>query len=238
VRLGGPLGGGNRNLVLAATLGDDRVVVRRSRRDGPALTWELHLLVSLAGAGFLVPRPIPNPDDALHHDGVCVLSWLDGDPPSSDADWMAVAASLTRLHEVTAGWPQRPGFASTRELLHLTGGGDVDLTAMPPDAVAACRVAWSGIAGEPRSVVHGDPGPANIRLTSGGVGILDWDEARVDVSLLDFAENPLAPDLIRPPARLATAQAAATAWEAANGWSIEPAYARRKLASLRVQGVK
>jgi hypothetical protein len=91
-----------------------------------------------------------------------------------------------QLHEVTAGWPQRPGFASTRELLGTDRGGDVDLTVMPPSAVAACGRAWAGLAGVPEAVVHGDPG----------------------------------------------ARAAANAWEAANCWQIEPAYARRRLARL------
>jgi hypothetical protein len=117
-------------------------------------------------------------------------------------------------------------------LLDATRGGDVDLAAMPEDGVVRCRAAWRAIAGEPRSIVHGDPGAQNLRLTRAGVGILDWDEARVDASVLDLAENPLAEELIQPRARLAAVQTAATAWEAANGWSIEPDYARRKLAAL------
>jgi aminoglycoside phosphotransferase (APT) family kinase protein len=102
--------------------------------------------------------------------------------------------------------------------------------ALPADAVAACRVAWKRLAGRPESVVHGDPGPENIRVTSEGVGFLDWDEARVDYTDLDLAELP-ASDL--PPAMLAAARTAVTAWEAANGWTIEPSYARRQLALLR-----
>jgi aminoglycoside phosphotransferase (APT) family kinase protein len=136
---------------------------------------------------------------------------------------------------VTAGWPQRPGFASTRELLTAERGGDVDLTRMPADAVAACRAAWQRLAGRPEAVVHGDPGPPNIRITPDGVGLLDWDEARVDYTDLDLAELPAAElpatDLL--PSELARARRAATAWEAANGWTVEPSYARRQLALLR-----
>jgi hypothetical protein len=80
------------------------------------------------------------------------------------------------------------------------------------------------------AVVHGDPGPANIRITASGVGLLDWDESRVDVTDLDLAELPGAE---LPPDRLAAVRAAATAWEAANGWTVEPSYARRQLALLR-----
>ncbi len=233
VRQGEPLGGGNRNVVISATVGGDRVVARRTPRANAALAWELDLLAFLADEGFLVPRPIPAIDGRFFHDGVCVLSWLDGNQPASDSDWRLVASTLQRLHTATVAWPQRPGFAGTRELVDGVRGGDVDLTAMPEDGVARCRAAWRAIASEPRSVVHGDPGAQNLRLTQSGVGILDWDEARVDASVLDLAENPLAAELVLPRARLTAVQTAATAWEAANGWLIEPDYARRKLAALR-----
>ena len=78
--------------------------------------------------------------------------------------------------------------------------------------------------------MHGDPGAPNIRVTEAGAGLLDWDEARVDYTDLDLAELPGC-DL--PPGRLAAARIAATAWEAANGWTVEPAYARRQLSLLR-----
>ena len=77
--------------------------------------------------------------------------------------------------------------------------------------------------------MHGDPGPANIRITNAGVGFLDWDEARVDCTELDLAGLP---GRHLPPERLAIARTAVTAWEAANGWIVEPAYARRQLALL------
>jgi hypothetical protein len=101
---------------------------------------------------------------------------------------------------------------------------------MPPDAVTACRAAWRRLAGTSEAVVHGDPGPSNIRLTAEGVGLLDWDEARVDYGDLDMADLPVADP---PPARLTAARIAVTAWEAANGWTIEPSYARRQLARLQ-----
>jgi Ser/Thr protein kinase RdoA (MazF antagonist) len=232
VHPGEPLGGGNRNAVLSATLNGVRVVARQSRRAEDALAWEMDLLTELAAAGFIVPRPILTQDGRRFQDGVCVLSWLDGDPPTSDDDWRRVAVTVQRLHGVTAGRSQRPGFAGTRELLAQTMGGDIDLTAMPADGVARCRAAWHAIREEHRTVVHGDPGAQNLRLTGAGVGILDWDEARVDASVLDLAEHPLAAEFIQPPGRLAAARTAATAWEAANGWLIEPDYARRKLAAL------
>lgn len=227
----GPLAGGNRNAVLEVCRGQERLVARRSLRAPASLDWEINLLGYLGYQGLRVPVIIPAVDGRRHIDGVLVQSWLDGMPPES-GDWPAVAATLRRLHAVTAGWPQRPGFVSTRELLKAERSGDVDLSVMPAEAVAACRAAWQRLAGTPRAVVHGDPGPSNIRISSDGVGLLDWDEARVDYVDLDLADLP-ATDLL--PARLTAARAAVRAWEAANGWTVEPSYARRQLALLQAE---
>lgn len=235
-RLGDRLGGGNRNTVHSARWGTEQAVVRVGQRPATALGWELHLLIRLARLDFIVPTPILTKDGRLSDGGVCVFTWVDGDPPERHSDWLAVAHTLHRVHQAGASWTQRPGFAGTRELLVVDSGGDVDLREMPPDAAVACRAAWAGIAAEPRSVVHGDPGPSNIRVSGNGVGLIDWDEARVDASVLDFAEHPLAANLIQPPGRRAATGRAATAWEAANGWRIEPEYARRKLGELIALG--
>lgn len=229
VEVAGVLGGGNRNRVLEVRIGSERLVARTSRREPASLDWEIALLDHLSSQGMRVPTAIPAPDGRRHIGGVVVQTWLDGASPDA-RDWPAVITSLRMLHDLTARWPQRPGFASTRGLLTAERGGDVDLSLMPAAAVAACRRAWAGLAGVPEAVVHGDPGPANIRIASDGVGLIDWDEARVDHVDLDLAQIP-GSDL--PPARLAAARIAATAWEAANGWTIEPAYARRQLALLR-----
>lgn len=227
--IAGRLGGGNRNEVLKIRRGNERLVARRSRRSPASLDWELDLLDHLARHGLRVPAIIPSSDGRRHIAGVIVQSWLEGSAPGPQ-DWAEVAATLRRLHEVTAGWPQRPGFASTRELLTVERGGDVDLARMPAAVVAACRAAWRELAGRPEAVVHGDPGPPNIRITPDGAGLLDWDEARVDYTDLDLAELPVTG---LPPSALARARRAATAWEAANGWTVEPSYARRQLAMLR-----
>jgi Ser/Thr protein kinase RdoA (MazF antagonist) len=230
----GPISGGNRNTVLELRRGRQRLVARRSRREPASLDWEIALVGHLARHGIRVPAVIPAADGRLHVDGVVVQSWLAGAPPGP-ADWTAVADALRRVHAATAGWPQRPGSASTRELMTADRGGDVDLSLMPPGAVTDCRRAWARLAGTPEAVVHGDPGAPNIRVTEAGAGLLDWDEARLDYTDLDLAELPGAelagPGL--PPGRRAAARTAATAWEAANGWTVEPAYARRQLSLLR-----
>jgi len=125
-----------------------------------------------------------------------------------------------------AGWPPRPDFPGTRELLTTDQGGDVDLTRMPASVVATCRKAWRALTG-PTTVIHGDPCAANIRLQGRRVGFLDWDESRVDHPWLDLADIP---GLEVP----AEAEAAIDAWEAANAWFMEPTYARGRLARVPV----
>ena len=224
----GRLGGGNRNSVVEIRLGGRRLVARRSRRSAASLDWEAALLEHLASHGLRVPVPVSALDGRRHVDGVMVQTWLAGHEPRP-GDWAAVAAALRKLHELTVEWPQRPGFASTTELLTCDRGGDVDLSQMPADAVAACRHAWAMLDRTRQAVIHGDPGPANIRVTDDGAGLLDWDEARVDCTDLDLAELP---GQHLPPALMKVARTAVTAWEAANGWIVEPVYARRQLALL------
>jgi hypothetical protein len=172
----GPLAGGHRSEVVEVR-GDGRVVARRGRRSPEALAWELDLLDLLADAGFTVPLTVPAADGRRTVDGVGVQTWLPGRPPVED-DWRLVERELRRLHEITR--PQRPGSASARDLLRAERGGDVDLTAMPPDDVARCRAAWRALPEAPLGLVHGDPCAANIRIDDGRVGLIDWDEARVD----------------------------------------------------------
>ena len=225
------LGGGSRNRVWAVRVGGRRRVARDSgaARSGAALDWELDLLQELAGVGFTVPVPVPTRDGRRRVGGLVVLSWLDGEPPGDERAWRLVGDELARLHRHTAGRRQRPGFASTRELLTAERGGDVHLDRMPPEVVALCRAAWSRLACARLAVVHGDPGPQNLRLQGDKVGLLDWDESRVDCPELDLAWLPLD----RLGARQEPARTAAEAWEVANGWTVEPAHAHRRLAELR-----
>lgn len=144
----GPAGGGNRNAVWELRLGDQRLVGRRSRRSAASLDWELDLLDHLARHGLRVPAVVPTLDGRRHLDGIVVQSWLDGVPPGRH-DWPDVRTALGLVHQVTREWAQRPGFASTGELLTADRGGDVDLSIMPADAVAACRQAWARLAGTP-----------------------------------------------------------------------------------------
>ncbi len=231
-RIEGRLGGGNRGEVWAVQIGGSRYAARLSRRSAPALEWEIELLTFLRGGGILVPGVLPTMDGRSQAKGLVVYGYLEGAPPNCERDWMLVAEELRRLHELTRDWPQRPGFRSTRELLAEDAGGDVHLDLMPEEVVVRIRGTWEAIADEPTSVVHGDPGAGNVRIRDGRAGFLDWDEARVDASVLDLADLPL--DVVGDVGaeRLARARRAADAWEAANAWTLEPEYARQRLSRL------
>lgn len=190
-RLIAPLGGGARSVVWQVQVGGVRFAARRSSRPAPAIHRELRLLAFLSGHGLRVATPVAATDGRRLVDEWSLFTWLDGDPPGSDGDWRRVAAALERVHVLTRAWRQRLGFRSSQQLLSASRGGDVDLTRMPVSAVELCRAAWRSLAHCGRSVVHGDPGAGNIRMDKHGVGFLDWDEARVDVALLDFADLPI-----------------------------------------------
>jgi len=56
VEVAGPLGGGNRNTVLEARIGRQRLAARRSRREEASLDWEIALLDHLTSHGLPVRR--------------------------------------------------------------------------------------------------------------------------------------------------------------------------------------
>jgi aminoglycoside phosphotransferase (APT) family kinase protein len=225
------LSGGACNEVVLAHRGGQRLVVRRSARSAPALEWELDLLEYLARHGVGVPRLVVTDDGRRHVDGVLVHEFVDGRQPRDSRDWRRVIEVLTTVHELTVGWPQRPGFASARQLLVADRGGDVRLDAMPPEAVRAVRAAWRPVLTGPECVNHGDVGPGTILIDGTHVSLLDWDEARTDVRWLDFAFMPEDVDVPVPVERQ-TLITAAVAWEAATCWAPEPEYAARQLSEL------
>jgi Ser/Thr protein kinase RdoA (MazF antagonist) len=228
----GRLGGGHRNTMWAVRVGGRRYAARLSTRPEAALDWEIALLDHLRTAGMVVPEILPARDGRARVEGLVLFGWLEGEPPSTERDWRLAADELDRLHALTRGWPQRPAFRSSQDLLAADRGGDARLDLMPADVVERVRRAWHGLSGEPMSVVHGDPGGGNIRMQGARAGLIDWDEARVDVSLLDLAALPAGLALPVDAARLVCARRAAVAWEVANGWVVEPTYARRRLREL------
>ncbi|MFD5824161.1 phosphotransferase enzyme family protein [Lentzea sp. NPDC060358] len=224
-----PLSGGAANDVWTVRVGGRRAVGRLGTRSDADLAWETDLLRHLDRAGLIVPVPIPAEDGRFFADGLVVTTYLDGEPPSSSADWRGVAAALRELHRLTRGRPQRPGWRSSTDLLHAESGTRVDLTAMPPEGVARCRAAWARLAGRPSCVVHGDPNPGNVRVTARGVALIDWDEAHVDVPDLDLV-LPFNAAGLDDTAHDIAAQAYA-AWEAAVCWNDD--HSVERLAEVR-----
>lgn len=225
-----PLTGGVANDVWSLRLGGRLVVGRLGRRSDADLAWEAALLQYLDREGLTVPVPVPTRDGRLFVDGLMVMTYVEGGPPETEGDWRRVAEALRQLHRLTRNWPQRPGWRSSIDLLHAETGTRIDLSAMPAEGVARCRAAWARLSGRETCVVHGNPAnPGNVRVTAERVGLIDWDEAHVDVSDLDLVLPHNAAGL-EGKAHDDAAQAAA-AWEAAVCW--DDAYAIGRLAEVR-----
>lgn len=223
------LTGGVANDVWLVEIDGQRAVARLGSRSDADLGWESDLLAHLSSHGLTVPVPIPALDGRRFVDGLVVMPFLEGQPPQSAADWGRVAETLREVHRLTQGWPQRPGWRSSVDLLEEEHGTRIDLTRMPAEAVVRCRAAWARLAGSPNSVIHGDANPRNILITPERVALVDWDEAHVDVSALDLELPYNAAGL--DPLSLDIAQQASAAWEAAVCWKDD--YAERRLAEVR-----
>ncbi len=223
-----PLAGGH-NDVWTVRVAGRLAVGRLGDRTDADLAWETGLIRHLDREGLTVPVPIPTADGRLFADGLVVMAHVEGRPPETEDDWRRVADTLRRLHRVTPDWSQRPGWRSSTDLVHADTGTEIDLGAMPPEGAARCRAAWARLAGRRTCVVHGDPNPRNIRMTADRVGLIDWDEAHVDVPDLDLVLPGNAAGLDDEAHDIA-AQASA-AWEAAVCW--DDGYAVERLAEVR-----
>ncbi|WFU10537.1 phosphotransferase [Rhizobium sp. CB3090] len=225
-----PLTGGVANDVWSVRACGRIAVGRLGSRTDADLAWETELLQHLDREGMTVPVPIPTTDGRLFVDGLVVMKYTKGRPPETTSDWRRVADTLRELHRLTQGWPQRPGWKSSTDLLHAETGTRIDLTAMPPEGVIRCRAAWSRLIGRQTCVVHGNPNnPGNIRITVDRVALIDWDEAHVDVPDLDLALPENAADLADDAFDIASQ--ASAAWEAAVCWKDE--YSVKRLAEVR-----
>src|SRR5919199_564844 len=224
-----PLAGGVANDVWSVRVNGHLAVGRLGARSHADLAWETEFLQHLDRQGLSVPVPIPTTAGRLFADGLVVMTYVEGGPPETEADWRRVADTLRQLHRVTAGWPQRPGWRSSTDLLHAETGTKIDLGALPPEGVARCRAVWARLVGRPTCGGQGDPNPRNIRMTAERVALIDWDEAHVDVADLDLVLPHNAAGLDAA-AHDSAAQAWA-AWEAAVCWDDE--HAVKRLADVR-----
>ena len=224
------LTGGVANDVWSVRIDGELAVGRLGRRSDADLSWEAELLQHLDRNGLTVPVPIPTRDGRLFVEGLVVMRYMEGGPPETASDWRRVADTVREVHRLTKGWPQRPGWRSSTDLLTVESGTRIDLNAMPAEAVARCRAAWARLAGRETCAVHGNPNsPANVRITADRVALIDWDEAHVDVPDLDLV-LPLNGAGLEGEARDVAEQASA-AWEAAVCWKDE--YSVRRLAEVR-----
>jgi len=217
------------NDVWSVSVGGQLAVARLGSRSDADLAWETDLLVHLARQGLTVPVPIASADGRLFVDGLVVMSYVDGERPETEADWRLVAGTLGEVHRATTGWPQRPGWRSSIDLLHAQTGTRVDLGAMPAEGVVRCRAAWRRLVGRPICVVHGDPNAGNVRINGDRVALIDWDESHVDVADLDLALPYNAADLDER--ALDAASQASAAWEAAVCWDDQ--FSIQRLAEVR-----
>ena len=147
VRIEPLTGGVGVNEVWSVRVNGQLAVGRLGQRSDADLAWETDLLRHLDREGMTVPVPIPTTDGRHFADGLVVMTYVEGGPPETKADWRRVADTLRQLHRLTHGWPQRPGWRSSTDLLHAETGTKVDLGAMPPEGVVRCRAAWARLTG-------------------------------------------------------------------------------------------
>lgn len=223
------LTGGVANDVWSVDVDGVLAVARLGNRSDEDLAWETDLLLYLYQKGMIVPLPLPCKNGKLFHKGLVVMSHIKGTAPETEQHWKEVARTLFMVHELTTNFKQRPGWSSSIDLLSLDRGTKVDLRRMPPKGVKKCRAAWDKMRGEKMSVVHGDPNPRNILMTEKGVGLIDWDEAHVDVCLLDLVLPFNAAGL--DDKVYDRAFQASAAWEAAVCWDDE--FAIKRLSQVR-----
>lgn len=216
--------GGHRNTAFRTTGLKQDFVFKTTRRSVAAIEW-LGAVHDLAQeAGLVVPKPMPSQRGNLVEHGWTCEVFLAG-KAFSPSDMHLLRPHIEAFHARTKGTPQRPGFLCAHELLTKNKGGDVDFGTMPEDITRICRLAWSGISLEDRAVIHGDLNPSNlVHCRNGKIGLLDWDECRVDTPDFDIGQISPEPDM---PVELAL-----LAWEVACSWQAEPEYARECAASL------
>jgi Ser/Thr protein kinase RdoA (MazF antagonist) len=139
------LTGGVANDVRSVRINGRLAVGRLGRRSDDDLAWETALLQYLDREGLTVPVPIPTTDGRLFAKGLVVMTYMEGGPPETEADWRRVADTLRRLHRLTQAGRSVPVGSST-DLLHAETGTKIDLAAMPREGVARFRAARARLA--------------------------------------------------------------------------------------------
>ncbi len=187
-----PLPGGARSRLWLCERAGSWFVARAVHEGETGLRWQDRVQAMAGRCGMTVARMVPAASGAFARGGVVLEPFLVG-TPAHGADLAALAPGIARLHRATRDWPQRPGYRA----------------AMLPHGLAARLPVPLGRV----AVVHGDLHPGNLlRLPTGRLALIDWEEARVDAARLD---------------RMALAQRPSLAAEVVACWHAEPARARR-----------
>jgi Ser/Thr protein kinase RdoA (MazF antagonist) len=106
-----PLAGGVANDVWSVRVHGQLAVARLGDRSDTDLAWETKLLRHLDREGLTVPVPIPTTNGGLFADGLVVMTYVEGRPPETEADWRRVADTLRRLASVDAELAPAPRLA-------------------------------------------------------------------------------------------------------------------------------
>src|SRR2546421_5944527 len=128
-------GGVGVNEVWSVRVNGQLAVGRLGRRSDADLAWETELLQHLDREGLTVPVPIPTTAGRHFADGLVVMTYVEGGPPETEADWRRVADTLRQLHRLTHGWPQRPGWRASTDLHDVQSGTKNYLNEMPAEDV-------------------------------------------------------------------------------------------------------
>ncbi|RMA43773.1 phosphotransferase [Rhodophyticola porphyridii] len=212
-----PLHGGHRNAVFASASLSQNVVFKSTRRSSASVEWLSEIHEQARHAGFVVPRLLKSTGGNLIEDGWTCQEFIEGvqiDP----SDLPCLGPSMRSFHKAASHFPQRPQFQSSKGLLSVSAGGDVDLNKMPGELVRKCRDAWRAVASRDESVIHGDLNAGNILVTpEHRFALIDWDECRRDLILFDCGHIEKDDGAARQ---------ARIAWEVACSWIVEPEYAK------------
>ena len=95
-----PLAGGvGVNEVWSVRVNGHLAVGRLGKRSDADLWWETDLLRHLDREGMTVPVPIPTMDGRRFAEGLVVMTYVEGGPPETEADWRRVADTLQQLQQ-------------------------------------------------------------------------------------------------------------------------------------------
>lgn len=200
-------------------------VAKSTRRSEAQVEWMTDVMALATEAGFRCPTLYRATNGSFISGSYTLESYLPGQM-CKEGEMPDISRELAAFHQAGRNLPQRPGFFGCADLLTQDHGGDVDMTALPPDLRDRIRSAFDAIADEPVTALHGDLGEINLLIEDGQPpALIDWDECRVDCACFDLQRLP-AVTLTEEQRR------ASLAFEIATCWQAEPDYSKNLARSL------